>query len=204
MMFTMMLCIYNMVHWLANGTQEIGGHFLVTVAQPSAVCWFPCFLFDFAIILLKTQWISFWDGLRWVLESQLSDIQAMHTTLKFAYTDLDFVQKYPYLQKCVKEEKSAKKQKARWRNFWKDTNTFKDERRTVVQKRHQNTILFFFSEQIPPQRSEKKSFRNNVPTHRCRKCKTSLARTSNSVQSTPSLHFQAENHYVNSDGTTCN
>ena len=63
--------------------------------------------------------------------------------------------------------------------------------------------VFFFLNKFPPEIwKEKKRFRNNVPTHRCRKCKTSLARTSNSVQSTPSLHSQAENHHVNSD--TCN
>ena len=89
----------NMVHWLANRTWEIGGHFLVSVATFS-VCGFPCFLYEFLIILLITQWISLWDGLRWVLDgkNQLNDIQMMYTTLKICiHRSIVFVQKYPFL-----------------------------------------------------------------------------------------------------------
>ena len=130
--------------------RKLAGTFWLLL-QPSAVCWFPCFLFDFAIILLKTQWISFWDGLRWVLESQLSDIQAMHTTLKICIHRSRFCPKVPIPAEVCGRRKKCKETKSKVEEFLeghKHIQRWKKDSSSETTSEHYT--VFFFPEQIPP------------------------------------------------------
>ena len=60
--------IIRFIDWLTEPGKLAGTFWLLSL--PCVVWGFPCLFFEFVIILVTMQWISFRDGLRWVLHGK--------------------------------------------------------------------------------------------------------------------------------------